>query len=150
MRAIYVPENEKFWLNVLVSQQKQQFGGSGFSGIRYQRGAGLGSFFASLFRSIIPAAKSFGKAALKTIGKEALSTGAKIASDVASGRSFRAAAEEHGQDAAQHLLAEAQQKLSNQSGSGLGKRVLRDPQKSIKRKRTKLTKDIFGGYIDSE
>jgi len=149
MRVFYVPENEKFWLQVLAAQQKQQFGGSGFSGIRYQRGAGLGSFFASLFRTILPAAKSFGKAALTTIGKEALSTGAKIASDMASGRSFKAAAEEHGQDAAKNLLAEAQQKFA-QSGSGLGKRKPLEDPKSIKRKRTKRKQDIFGDYVDSE
>jgi len=68
---------------------------------------------------------------------------------MASGRSFKAAAEEHGQDAAKNLLAEAQQKLA-QSGSGLGKRkTLEDPE-GIKRKRTKRKQDIFGDYIDSE
>jgi len=150
MRATYIPANEKFWIAVITRQQRTQFGGSGgFTGIRYQRGAGLGSFFASLFRSLLPAAKSIGKSAVKAIGKKALSTGAKIASDVASGRNFKEAAKEHGEEAAHSLLTQAATKLTGaQTGTGLGKRKKAKHSKHIKRRKTSTMKDIFVKYSD--
>jgi len=66
--------------------------GSGFVGLPYQRGAGLGSLFRGLFRAILPVAKSGGK----SVGRQALQTGTEIASDVLAGKSLKDAAEERG------------------------------------------------------
>ena len=78
MRVRYVPVTEKEW--ILHFQR-----GGGFVGLPFQRGAGLGSVFRSLFRAILPVAKSAGK----TIGKRALRAGAEIASDLVSGKNLK-------------------------------------------------------------
>ena len=56
----------------------------GFVGQPYQRGAGIGSFFRSIFRMAAPVLKR----AAKAVGKQALKTGASIVADVAKGEIF--------------------------------------------------------------
>lgn len=163
MRVLYVPGNEKEWARYYGAQALQQ--GSGFVGLPYQRGSGLGSLFRGIFRTILPVAKSVGK----TVGKAALSTGAQIASDVVAGKNIKEAAEERGRMAAAQLLDKAVNKLNTptttgkrrkkrkqqqqpQGGRGLGVRGKRKTtsgvENTIKRKKTKRTKvqDQFGIY----
>ena len=63
-------------------------GGKGypvFAGRRYQRGHGLGSIFAGLFKAAMPLLKK----GAKTLGREALKTGLNIAGDVVQGRNIK-------------------------------------------------------------
>jgi len=155
MRVIYIPGNEKDWAKYYTAQAVLQQG-SGFVGVPYQRGSGLGSLFRGIFRTILPVAKSVGK----TVGKAALTTGAQIASDVVSGKDIKEAAEERGRAAATELLDKAINNLNTtnkrkprknkkQTGQGLGIRSKRKTttggQKTIKRKKTKV-QDQFGTY----
>lgn len=133
MRVIYVPGNEKTWSQYYNSQALQH--GSGFVGLPYQRGAGLGSLFRGLFRAILPVAKSVGK----SVGRQALQTGTEIASDVLAGKSLKDAAEERGKVAASKLLKKAGRQIAGkrQKGSGLGIR-------NTKTKTTRTAKSIKG------
>ena len=109
MRVVYIPNDERLW-----AQYYQRGGSLGFTGLPYQRGYGLGSFFRGIFRNILPVAKT----ALKTVGKQALTTGAQIASDVVAGEDIKKSAKKRGRAAASNLLRKAATKL--QKGRGLG------------------------------
>ena len=95
MHILYTPETPKFYLQyfqTMLSEQPQYQLGLGilpwFEGYTpYQRGGGIGNIFRSLFRMILPTAKS----AAATVGKQALSTGAQIASDLVQGRDIKEA-----------------------------------------------------------
>ena len=103
MRVRYEPEDVKFWTEVLLqAAQSNQFGSGipGFSGLRYQRGSGLGSFFSGLFRLALPIIKSAGR----TIGKQALASGASIMKDLSSGREPSHVFKERGREALGSLL----------------------------------------------
>ena len=142
MRVLYTPNDERMWL------QYYQTGGGGFTGIPYQRGYGLGSFFKGLFRTVMPVAKS----ALKSVGRQALSTGAEIAKDVIAGRNIKESAKQRGRQAASRLLQKAA--TSMQKGRGLGVRSTKRPAKTrtpktIKGGRKKRKKvDLLGSYYD--
>lgn len=107
----------------------QQKGGSGgfpvHVGLYRQRGHGIGSVFASLFRRILPL--------IKSLAPRVLRTGADFVDDVSKGKSWK--------DAALNRLPENLSKVvfgnSNQSGSGTR-------QKRIKKSKAKRSKrDIF-------
>lgn len=115
---------------------QQQKGGSDYPvhvGVYRQRGHGIGSVFAGLYRRILPF--------IKSLAPRVLRTGASIIDDVSSGKTWKQAAK----DAAISHLPQALTKLafsdSSQSGSGLRrKRTL----KRDKKKRSKRCKrDIF-------
>jgi hypothetical protein len=135
MRVAYVPVTEREWTHHYGEQAKQS--GAGFTGMQYQRGAGLGSFFRGVFRALLPIAKSAGK----RIGKQALSTGAQIVSDVVAGKSIKAAAKTRGKQATAKLLAQAARKV--QSG---GKKRAAGKKKPTKAKRAKIISDQLGFY----
>ena len=111
-----------------------------FYGSRTQRGHGIGSIFSSLFRTVFPLLKRVGPA----LGRKALQTGMQIASDVASGQSFKESAKTHVMDAIQegktHVMDAIQEGINKiapvekmQSGSGI--------RRKRNRKRRKI--DIF-------
>lgn len=126
----YIEPGPDFWVEYYLELMKkpqpeiyqQGFGNlPSFIGYApYQRGAGLGNIFASLFRRLLPILKPVAKA----VGKQALSTGASIAADVVQGRDLKESAIEHGKEAAGNLLQQASDGIMNrtQKGSGLGKR----------------------------
>ena len=156
-RTIYVPENERIWVQYFLNQAIQTgHGMDGFQGLPYQRGHGLGSFFARLFRSILPMAKRVGKAALKNVGKEALSMGANVAGDLVKGRQFEDSITDHGRMAAGNLLHKAgrslKRKKGGQSGGSIGRQSVVSKTRSVnprkkprKTKKRKIT-DIFAKY----
>jgi len=122
MRVLYEPEDVKFWPSLLleaanhknINSSNQRGGGlSGFQGIRYQRGAGLGSFFRGVFRAALPVISSIGK----TVGQQALSSGAAMMRDVGNGDSVRTAFKNRGREAAEELLTKAANAVK-QTGSG--------------------------------
>ena len=130
---MYTPLSDRAWAQYYASQAAQS--GAGFQGMRYQRGAGLGSIFRGLFRFLLPVAKSAGKA----VGKQALATGAQIASDVVAGTDIKTAAKRRARAGAAKLMKRAARKI--QTGKGLGRRPRKKkratkrkkPRKSIKR-----------------
>lgn len=153
-------ENPAFWLAYYKQQAAQSGHGlDGFHGLPYQRGAGLGSFFRSLFSMAIPVIKRAASSTAKVVGKQALSTIGKVATDVSSGHNFKESVVKRGKEAASNILQESAGSLmQQQSGSGLGVRPLRTtikiPNVAIKRrakakkvsvaKRRRLVKsDIF-------
>ena len=85
-----------------------------FQGYRGQRGHGIGSVLAGLFRSAVPILKK----GLSFFLPEALKTGAKIANDVADGQSFGEAAKKR----VTERINEAVPGLIPQSGSGRRRR----------------------------
>jgi hypothetical protein len=137
MHVSYEPEDTDFWIafykNLITEQQQrpdqlplQRGLGAGLPGFHaykgYQRGAGLGNFFASLFRRALP----FLKTAAKAVGKQALSTGAHVAADVIDGREFKESIAAHGKDGLKNVLKNVGDAFSNettqqQQGEGLGR-----------------------------
>lgn len=134
---------------------KQLGGGSDmpyFAGSRYQRGHGLGSMFAKLFRSFI--VPTFGRVLKQEVPKRLLSFGTDVLQDVSKGNSFRSSLKTRGLD---HLKGVAQdfiQPLSEtfssssppgqqvQQGQGRrrhrsSKRLTQQPRKLRSAKRTK-------------
>lgn len=145
MRVQYVPASEQDW--VLHYQR------GGFIGIPYQRGCGLGSVFRSLFRAILPIAKSAGK----VVGKRALQAGAEIASDLVAGKNFKSSLEQRGKEASIELLDKASKNLKGgrrrrkgakrtpkrkkQRGGSLGRRTIKGSKKTrMPVKKRKVTK----------
>ena len=112
---------------------QQQKGGDDFPvhvGAFRQRGHGIGSVFASLYRRILPF--------IKSLAPRALRAGAEIIDDVGKGNTWKQAKKE----AVINRIPEATSKLafsdSNQSGSGL-RRKRRQKKKAVKR----IQRDIF-------
>jgi len=63
MRQHFNPESLNVWLDYYSNQASQVgYGMAGFRGFPYHRGAGLGSFFRSLFRMAVPIIKSAARA----------------------------------------------------------------------------------------
>jgi hypothetical protein len=139
MRIQFSPPSATDWT------QYHQHGGLliGFKGKRYQRGAGLGNILKSLFRMVIPLAKSAGK----VMGKQALQSGKEIAGDLLSGENVRTTLEKRGKEAAGQLIEKGARRLVTklQTGKGLGNR--KKQSKSIKRlacRRKPHKKDALG------
>ncbi|KAH7670034.1 Protein F19G12.2, partial [Aphelenchoides avenae] len=117
---------------VLAKQLSETGGSAYFAGTPYQRGAGIGSVFGSLFRYLLPVLKTFGK----EIGREGLSVGSRVLNDIATGSDVRNAVVSHASDGLRNILAQhdvneglrgavnlAQRKL--QKGGGSKKKVIR-------------------------
>jgi hypothetical protein len=113
---MHVPFNTQdydLWLSYYGNQALQTgFGIEGYRGIPYQRGAGLGSFFKSLFRMAIPVIKSVGR----NVGKHALAAGANVMSDLVQGRPVIDTVKKHSKAETAKLLRETGERL--QEGEG--------------------------------
>ena len=127
---IYAPsEQEEKFFQELIRDQQVGFG-YGFVGTPYQRGAGLGSIFASLFRAITPMAKSVAK----TVGKRALNAGLNVASDIVAGEPVKETLKTRGKELGKSLIQDvhtAVQKKRKQHGYGLGIRPKRKKEATI-------------------
>jgi hypothetical protein len=151
-------DSPAFWLAYYRNQAIQSGHGiDGFHGLAFQRGAGLGSFFRSLFRVAVPVLKQAAKATAKRVGRQAISAVGNIAADVSGGANFKDAFINRGKEAASNVLRESADAL--QSGNGLGyrptgaatariitKRKSKPKKKkaSVKKKRRLVQSDIFG------
>lgn len=119
-----------------VNYYCNQVGGSHpyFQGVAHQRGYG---FFGDLRRYITPIALRAGK----YLGKQLLQTGTNVMQDVASGQTFK--------DSARARMRETSKKVKSdffktlQSGGGIKRKQSSKKAHSAKRKRRKITKDIF-------
>ena len=111
-----------------------------FEGHRGQRGHGLGSMLAGLFRGAIPMLKK----GLSIFGRHAVKTGLEVANDMAEGRSFTESAKQRlpaGISRGIKSIQEEWPSLSSQSGSGGLRAILG----SIKRKRVISAKKLKKG-----
>ena len=130
MHQLYDPNDFNVWLTYYGNQALQTgYGMDGYKGFPYQRGAGLGSFFKSLFRMAVPIFRSTGK----QVGKHALTAGANVMSDMARGRPVIESVKRHSKNETSKLLREAGDAM--QEGEGLGRKP-----KSIN---TIVSNDIF-------
>lgn len=137
MRTVYVPLNDQDWAEFYLSQAQQTGHGlSGFEGLPFQRGQGLGSFFRGLFRAILPVAKKVGK----TVGKQALSTGADILGDMVRGENIRNSLNNRGKQA----VGELAKKLAQQQTGGY------NPFKRLVEKRKKNKEDKVPLLLDEQ
>ena len=109
-----------------------------YSGLPYQRGAGIGNVFRGLIRFLLPVAKTVGK----SLGKQALRTGAQIASDLAEGRDLEGTVKARGVQAIKAMgkKGKTKKKKVAQKGKGLGSRPKAINKTRKKGKATKLGK----------
>lgn len=129
MHTQFNPEDYEVWLSYYGSQALQSgYGLEGYRGTPYQRGAGLGSFFKSLFRMAVPVLKNIGR----KVGKQALHTGADLLADIAHGKPVIESTRKQLKSSTAKVLREVGDEL--QEGEGLGFRT-----KSI----NTTTNDIF-------
>ncbi len=114
---------------------RQQKGGADFPvhvGVYRQRGHGIGSVFASLYRRILPF--------IKSLAPQVLRTGAEIIDDVSKGKTWKQAAKDAVKSRLPEVLTNIAFRESGQSGSGLRrKRTLKGEKKKSKR----CKRDIF-------
>lgn len=131
MRIQYIPRDHHFWLASL-----NQSGGSLgiYGGYRFQRGSGIGSFLARMFRLALPALKG----AAKVVGKQALASTAGVVADLARGQEVLPSIESHGREAVATLADKLKNKM--QSGSGRGRKRKRSRSRSkVSVKRRKIS-----------
>lgn len=149
-------DNPAFWLAYYTDQAEQcGHGLAGFHGLPFQRGAGLGSFFKSLFSMAIPVLKSAARSTAKRVGTQALSAIGNVAADLTSGKPFKNSMISRSKEAAANVLTESAESLKNQAGSGLGVRPMRTTVKlpikrqaqykknSVAKRRRLVKSDIF-------
>jgi hypothetical protein len=111
-----------------------------------QRGRGLGSFLAGLFRTAMPLIKSAGKA----VGKQALSTGLDVARDLAFDPETRKAPKQmlkrRMKEAGDILQEKFKEKVSRMTGSGRAgsRKRKRAPSKRRKQSGGRITKRKTG------
>ncbi len=149
MRTVYYPESRDFWTKHYLAQGQHGYGLAAFSGVPFQRGTGIGSFFKGLFRSIFPLAKSIGKVA----AKQALSSGTSIASDYLAGKDLKQSVKRRAREAVGDTLAKSAKIISQggqgrrrpgckpQCGRGVGSRKSAKSIKGVRK--TNTDKDIF-------
>ncbi len=121
-----------------------------YRGHPYQRGAGLGSIFKTLWRFAFPIAKSIGK----TVGKQALRSAAHVATDLADGRDLGESVQQHATTGAKRLVRKGARKVQKrmQKGRGLGRpsskgtKAVKPINRRGKKKRT-VKKDVLGTYM---
>lgn len=109
-----------------------------YAGSPYQKGYGIGSIFAGLFRSAIP----FLRPALSVVGREALHAGVNVLSNTLTHHTpLKEALRNQWQASASSLAEKAKQGVRQMVGSGAGirKRRRAAPRQSTRRKRTVRT-----------
>ena len=101
-----------------LNQALQKGGGPYFSGRLFQRGSGIGSVFASLFKRAL----HFLSRASNHLGKAALKTGANVLADTASGQRFQDSLKNRVKETGRQLKRDAINTLTSQTGSGKKRR----------------------------
>lgn len=111
-----------------------------YKGAVFQRGHGIGGFFAKLFRRAMPLLVS----GAKTIGKETLRTGTMIANDVLSGENFKSSLKSRSKETGKKLARKAVQKADEMIGHGKFKRKRKHSKHFISSKARRVQRrDIF-------
>ena len=119
-----------------MKQATQKGGGPYFAGRLFQKGSGIGSIFASLFKRALP----FLSRASNHIGKAALKTGANVLADTASGQNFQDSLKTRVKETGRQLKRDAVNKIQNaittQTGSGRKRKAPAKPNTNNKKKKT--------------
>ena len=120
-----------------INQALQKGGGPYFAGRLFQKGAGIGSIFASLFKRALP----FLSSASSQIGKVALKTGANVLADTFSGQRFQDSLKnrlkESGRELKRDAINKLQSTLASQTGAGKKRRATsQSKERSKKRRKT--------------
>lgn len=150
-------DDPSLWFAYYQDQALQSGHGlTGFYGSPYQRGAGLGSFFKSLFSMAVPVIKRAAGSMAKTVGKQALTTIGNVAADVSAGKNFKEAVVSRGKEAVSNVFSGAMtDAIHGQTGGGLGVRPNRSTVKlpikrhaqskgvSVSKRRRLVKSDIF-------
>lgn len=135
-------DSPSFWYSYYHSQALQSGHGiDGFHGNPYQRGAGLGNFFRSLFRVAVPVLKQAARATAGRVGRQALTAVGNIASDITAGKSAKNSIVSRGKEAAANVLHETANAL--QTGGGLGRRPYITSARTVGTKRRRKTKKLI-------
>ena len=125
-------------------RQKTGSGISAFQGARYQRGSGLGNVFRKFFSWILPVFKTHALPVItsgaKTIGREAIKSAANIATDSLNDVNFMSSLQNRSNEAINNLK---NQYLQQQQGNGIKNKKRNCSSVRNKRKRNKLSHDIF-------
>jgi hypothetical protein len=87
-----------------------------FSGMPYQRGAGIGSMFRSIYRFLLP----LGRQAAGVISRQGMESGAKVLSSVLDGKELKESLADEGRSGLKSLLDKASQNLTKQQQQGSG------------------------------
>jgi hypothetical protein len=85
-----------------------------FSGMPFQRGAGIGAVLRSLWRVLLPVGKEIGGA----IGRQGLETGSRVLSGLLDGQDVKETLVSEGKSGLKNLLDKAANNLNKQKGSG--------------------------------
>ena len=124
-----------------LNQALQKGGGPYFAGRLFQKGSGIGSIFASLFKRALP----FLSRASNHIGKVALKTGANVLADTVSGERFQDSLKNRVKESGRQLKRDAINKLQNtltsQTGSGRKRKRAEHLQKTANQKRDRKRLD---------
>ncbi len=131
-RVAYISEPQAFW----NAYYQKGYGMQIYSGVPYQRGSGIGSFFKGLFRLAWPVLKQAGKA----IAGESLRSAADVTGDVIKGENWKKAAKKRALEGSNRVLSKAASKF--QQGEGVGSRP-KSRTKTIKRMKNSKSKDRF-------
>lgn len=100
-----------------------------------QKGAGLGSFLASVFRKVFP----FIKSGAKALGEEFLKGGVGVVKDNFRGKSLRDSLRERVREAGNSLSERAAKKVDTMMGGGIKSRKRRRNKQSTSNRRKKRT-----------
>ena len=98
---------------------------SGFEGMRYQRGAGLGNIFKKFYSWILPIFKTHAlpaiKSGAKTIGKEAIKSVANFANDAFEGQDIESSIKNRTNEAFSSIANDVKKQIleQQQTDSGL-------------------------------
>lgn len=106
-----------------------------FAGSRWQRGSGIGSFFAGLARSVLPLFTR----GLRAVGKEALRGGINVLDDIGNNINFKESVKNRFTESRDNLTEKAKNKLNNMmmmNGSGYKSVALNTALQSLKRRST--------------
>lgn len=85
-----------------------------FSGMAFQRGAGIGSVLRSLWRFLLPVGREVGAA----IGRQGLESGSRVLSGLLDGKDVKETLVSEGKSGLKNLLDKAANNLNKQKGSG--------------------------------
>jgi len=119
-----------------------------YRGSRNQRGHGLGNWFKSFYRFVVPFLKKHAVPLIKKgatiVGTEAIRTAANVATDKIAGKKL----EESGRDRIYEGIDNISKKW-NQKGSGRRKKKKRKSEISITKNSNKIRrlKDIFDSHV---
>lgn len=132
--------------NYITNHYVTQAGnGIGFyAGLSHQKGAGVGSWLAGLFRTILPVLKSGATA----VGREAVRAGSHVLADVAAGQNIRGSAKKHIEEAGENLSNALKRKAGTamSGGSAIKRRKPARQAHSVsktRRRKTSSSPDYF-------